>query len=335
MAQILNGEFVRNETNQGSMGGTEVMTMKLAEKLPKELLEKFQIVSSRVKSPLQEDKIRIFWAHDLSGDGENNFLKDKNERDKFHRFVFVSHWQMQSYIQAFNLPWSKCVVLQNAIETVTPSTTRPDAKEELNIIYTPTPHRGLSILIPVFEKLAEKHDHIHLHVFSSFALYGWEERDKEYEPIFEQMDKHPRIHNHGTQPNEVVREQLAKSHIFAYPSIWPETSCMCLMEAMASELVCVHSNFAALPETAANWTQMYQLHEDINHHAGLFYNYLDMIIDQYDTETIQSRLAPASNYANVFYTWPNRVIEWQSFLTMLDQSIDDTTFPKETFDFTT
>lgn len=334
MAEIRNGEFVRNETNQNSMGGTERMTMTLAEKLPKELLEKFQIVSSRIKGDLQEDKIRIFWAHDLPNDPESHFLKDKNNQKKFHRYVFVSNWQMQEYIRAFELPWSKCVVLQNAIEPITP-VAKPDHTEELNIIYTPTPHRGMSILIPVFEKLAEKYENIHLHLFSSFALYGWEDRDKQYEQLFEVAENHPRIHNHGTQPNEVLLEQLSKSHIFAYPSIWPETSCMCLMEAMAAGLVCVHSNYAALPETAANWTQMYQLHEDINHHAGLFYNYMDMIISQYDTETIQSRLAPASNYANVFYTWPNRAIEWKSFLEMLDAAIEDTSFPQETFDFST
>ena len=333
MAEIKNGEFVRNETNQNSMGGTERMTMALAEKLPKELLEKFQIVSSRVRD-LQEDKIRIFWAHDLPGDAESEFLRDKNEMNKFHRYVFVSNWQMQKYIETYAIPWSKCVVLQNAIEPFE-QVEKPDSKEELNIIYTPTPHRGLNILVPVFEKLAEKHENINLHVFSSFELYGWGERDEQFKEVFDQIEKHPRMHNHGTQPNEVVREYLAKSHIFAYPSIWSETSCICLMEAIAAGLVCVHSNYAALPETAANWTQMYQLHEDINSHAGLFYNYLDMIISQYDTETIQSRLAPAANYANVFYTWPNRAIEWNSFLTMLSRSIEDTSFPKEVFSFST
>ena len=334
MAEIRDGVFVRNDTNQKSMGGTEIMTQGVADRMPKELLENFQIVSSRVRD-LQEDKIRIFWAHDLPGDPESQFLADENKRDKFHRFVFVSHWQMQSYIQQYNLPWSKCVVLQNAIEQIE-LVEKPDHKEQLNIVYHTTPHRGMNILIPAFVELAKKHSHIHLHLFSSFALYGWEERDQEFKELFAIADDHPQITNHGTQPNEVIREQLQKSHIFAYPSIWPETSCMCLMEAMAAGLACVHSNYAALPETSANWTQMYNLHENINMHASLFASYLNLVIEKYDDQIIQSRIAPMSNYANVFYGWPNRTTEWHSFLTMLvDQIGDDRAFPKETISFST
>jgi len=35
MAEIINGEFVRNDTNQKSMGGTEILTMKVADRLDK------------------------------------------------------------------------------------------------------------------------------------------------------------------------------------------------------------------------------------------------------------------------------------------------------------
>ena len=48
MAEIINGEFVRNDTNQKSMGGTEMLTMKVADRLDKSLLEDFQIVSSYI-----------------------------------------------------------------------------------------------------------------------------------------------------------------------------------------------------------------------------------------------------------------------------------------------
>lgn len=334
MAEIIDGEFVRNKTNENSRGGTEILTEELSKRIDKELLKEFHIVSSRVKSKLREDKIRIFWAHDLPGDPESKFLKDKNKQEQFHKFVFVSNWQMQAYLQSFGIPWEKCVVMKNAIEGIEPHE-KPSIDDEINLIYTPTPHRGLQILVPVFERLCKEHENLKLHVFSSFELYGWKERDERYRDVFDKMDAHPNIVNHGTVDNSVVRDYLKKSHIFAYPSIWPETSCMCLMEAMSAGLVCVHSNYAALYETAANWTHMYQLQEEANKHGALFYSLLDALIRNYRGAHIQTRLGPMQAYANIFYTWPQRTVEWNSFLTSMREHVKDRSMPKEKFHYST
>jgi len=334
MYQIYNGEFIRNETNENSMGGTELLSQALVNNVDKKILEDVQIVVSRMRDDLDETKVRLFWAHDLPGDPESDFLKKKENHNKFHRFIFVSNWQMQAYMQHYGLPWSKCQVIQNAIDPIAPIE-KPDPKEELNIIYTPTPHRGLNVLVPVFEKLAEEHKNLKLHVFSSFKLYGWEKRDEQYKELFDKIEAHPQMIYHGTQPQSVVREQLQKSHIFAYPSVWAETSCMCLMEAMSAGLACVHSNYAALPETSANWTHMYQLQEDANEHANLFYQILKSVIDNYTNDSVQSRLQPMQTYANVFYSWKQRSVEWTAFLKSLSLNIKDRSIKKAMFTINT
>ena len=334
MSEIRDGEFVRNDTNEKSMGGTELLTMKLAELLNEDLKKEVQIVSSRVRD-LQEDKIRIFWAHDLPGDPESEFMKDRHAIEQFHKYVFVSNWQMQQYLQAYpELQWSECGVLKNAIDPFEEHE-KPDAKEQINLIYHSTPHRGLNILVPVWEQLAEKHPTAHLHIYSSFDLYGWSERNEPYQELFDRIDAHPQMTNHGSQPNEVIREALKEMHIFAYPSIWAETSCLCLMEAMSAGLVCVHSNFAALYETGASWTNMYQMNEDGNRHAGTFFNVLDTVLNNYVEENVQSRLAPMSSYANVFYGWQNRINEWNALCTSLTMQIKDRSFPKPKFSLDT
>jgi len=116
---------------------------------------------------------------------------------------------------------------------------------KIRLIYTPTPHRGLEILVPVFEHIVRDMPDIHLDIFSSFNLYGWKERDKAYEKLFERIDAHPQMTNHGTVKNSVVRDYLGKSHIFAYPSIWKETSGITLIEAMSSRNLIVASDLAA------------------------------------------------------------------------------------------
>jgi glycosyltransferase involved in cell wall biosynthesis len=331
MAEILAGEFKVNDTNENSRGGTERLTRELAEKLGKETLEDFQIVSSRVRD-LAADKIRIFWAHDLPGDPESNFLKDKNLMNRFHLYVFVSNWQMQGYMQQYGIPWSKCVVIRNAIDPI-PEHVKPDPKDGINIIYHTTPHRGLNILTAVFDKLCEKHDNINLDVYSSFNLYGWGERDEQYKPVFDKLEEMPRATSHGAVDHATVREALQKSHIFAYPSIWPETSCLSLMEAMSARNMCIHSNYAALPETAACWTEMYQMHEDQSGHANIMYNMLDGVITNYDN--LKTRADSQASYANIFYTWEARLNEWRAVLEMLKANIKDRSIPKEQFNYST
>ena len=59
-----------NEASKNTKGGTELMAERLREAIPFELLDKFQIIPSRVRS-LDESKVRVFWCHDLPNDGES------------------------------------------------------------------------------------------------------------------------------------------------------------------------------------------------------------------------------------------------------------------------
>lgn len=333
MAEIYEGEFKRNETNENSIGGTELLNYALLDAIPKEKLGDFQIVSSRVRE-LDQEKIRIFWAHDLPQDPENKLFADGIHQ--FHMFVFVSNWQAQGYINMFNIPWSKCLVLQNAIQPIEPKEKPTDT---INLIYHSTPHRGLNILAAVYEKLLEKHDNITLDVYSSFELYGWGKNDENYKMVFDKLESLPTVTNHGTVSNSEIRSALQNSHIFAYPSTWQETSCLCLMEAMAAGNICVHPNYGALYETAANWTEMYQWHEDVSAHASTFYNMLDGVITNYDV--IKPRTASAASYANLFYGWPTRTNEWNAVLQLLSDrypTVESRTFevdPSTIFSYST
>lgn len=301
-----------NEVNSKSKGGTELMMERLYSSISPELLSKFQIIPSRVRN-LDPTKVRILYCHDLPHDPESHHLANEGWK-KFHRLVFVSHWQMQAYINQYNIPYSRCVVLKNAIDPIEP---HEKSQGPIRLGYWSTPHRGLEILVPVFEKLAEKHDNIELDVFSSFALYGWEERDKMYEPLYDRCRAHPRIHYHGAVPNDEVRKQLANIHILAYPNIWVETSCMVLMEAMSAKCVAVHPNLGALAETGANWTNMYQFHENVNDHANIFYDAMNATLETIQDQENYATLPSAKAYADLFYNWNYRAKQWEAFLTSI------------------
>jgi glycosyltransferase involved in cell wall biosynthesis len=297
-------------------GGTELLMNRLRESISPELLDNFQIVPTRITDPLNEDKVRIAYIHDLPGDPSLDYLKDGGWK-KFHLLIFVSNWQMQAFIGAYRIPWSKCLVIENSILPIE-DVTFEKPLDDINLIYTPTPHRGLEILLPAFLELLNDYPTIKLDVYSSFKLYGWEDRDKEYEHLFKICDEHPSITNHGAQPNEVIREALKKATIFAYPAIWTETSCLCLIEAMSAGLVCVHSNLGALYETAANWTYSYQYQEDKEKHKTAFYNIMKMAIENMKSSPHYiARLQNQKIYIDQIHNWNYRKQQWEALLTQM------------------
>jgi glycosyltransferase involved in cell wall biosynthesis len=330
---INNGQLIKSPAAPNSKGGTELLAERLFADIDPKLMDNFQIIFSRAElSDLDPTKIRILYLHDLPNDPASEKLLKNNGHEKFHKIIFVSNWQMQAYLNYYQIPWSKCDVLLNSITPIEDHE-KPDPKERLNIIYTPTPHRGLDILVPVFEKLTEKWDNIHLDVYSSFKLYGWDDRDKQHEKTFEKLKSLPAATYHGSVPNDEVREAIKQSHIFAYPSIWMETSCMCLMEAMSGGLVCVHPNFGALYETGANYTFMYQWQESLHQHANLFYTCMDSAIENVmkSSDDMKLHLTMQKVYTQLFYNWNSRKEHWHQLLTVLNNSIKDRGFPEARF----
>ena len=300
--------------NRNAWGGTELMQNRLYKEMPKQLIDQFQIICSRPRK-LKKDKKKILWCHDLAQDPEVAHLKDGGH-EKYDKLVFVSHWQMNDYMAHLGIPHSSGYVLQNAID---PIEEHEKPTDEINLVYFSTPHRGLDILVPVFETMKNEHfkhikKPINLHVYSSFALYGWPERDEQHKALLDKCKNTEGIIYHGSVPNDEMRENLKKMHILAYPCVWPETSCIVLMEAMSAKLLCVHSSFAGLPETAANWTMMYPVHEVANDHAQIFAQNLFNAVSLLDDDALQQRLHMQKQYADAFYNWDVRAMQWKSFL---------------------
>ena len=317
-----NKESWRNEVNANAKSGSELMMMGLERELGKEFLEDFQIILSRPRE-LDETKIRIFWAHDLPNDPESVKALEKNGWKRFHKFVFVSNWQQQRYIERFGIPWSRCVVMKNAIKKIEVDVEKKwdETTEEtqINFVYHTTPHRGLGLLVPVFEQLSKNYENIHLDVYSSFKLYGWEEADAQFQPLYDAISSNPNMSYHGSVDNDIVREALAKAHVFAYPSVHTETSCIAMIEAMSAGCMCIHPNLGALFETACNWTFMYQFNEEQNRHAHTHYQMLENAIQIIRSGDVglHQKLSGQKSFADISYSWDVRKVEWQAFLDSL------------------
>jgi glycosyltransferase involved in cell wall biosynthesis len=300
-------------TYEGAMGGTEMMDKGLRERVDNDLLEQFYIIKSRVRWTDRRKK-NILWLHDTWTDPEAQHLKEEESRQRFDKLVFVSDYQLNTYNMGLGVPYHESVVLKNAIDPISLVDTAK-SKDQVKLIYHTTPHRGLEILVPAVEAIAkELGDKIHLDVYSSFEAYGWKERDKPYEQIFDMIRNHPQMTYHGYQPNDVVRKALTEAHIFAYPSIWQETSCIAAIEALSAGCEIVCPNLAALPETTGHWANMYQWDERVNQHANMFANRLYGAIMNIRNDNTQKKLVYQKNWADNFYNWDLRAGEWTQFL---------------------
>jgi hypothetical protein len=165
-----------DEASRGSFGGTEVMAREPGRRLPGDLLERFQIVTSQVKT-LAPGKIRVFWCHCTPYARPAAYLANGGWRN-FHRIVFVSNWQAQAFISTFGIPWSRCQVMLNAIEPIAVSGDRlipVPAGTPVRLACTPVPHRGPGILHAVFGLAAQK-------AYADFH-YGWDRRMALWEPF--------------------------------------------------------------------------------------------------------------------------------------------------------
>lgn len=306
----MNG-FEENEISAKAHGGTEITKRTLARFVDEKLASEFQIIPSRVRE-INNEKIRVYWQHDMAEDPEVNHLKNINSRNRFHKLVFSSNWQLHEFNIKLGIPMDEKVqVIETPIE---PLEERTKDSEACNLIYFSTPQRGLELLVPVVEELAKKHSHIHLNVFSSFKIYGWDDADKRYEPLYDKIRNHPNMTYHGFAKQDVLREHLLNSHILAYPSIWQETSCRVLMESMSAGLMCVHPNLAALPDTSGGLTSMYQFNVDVNKHANIFFNYLDHAVQNVNKPEVQKYLRFVKAYADSRFNIGKISSQWDGML---------------------
>lgn len=305
---------LKNVVNPNAMGGTELLREGLFKRLPKHLLDQYNFMLSKVRDEFFDERKSILWLHDLPEDPESHHLKNIESVNKFAKLVFVSHWQQYNYHMLLGLPYEKSIVIKNPIEPIPLHEKPKDGK--LRLIYFSTPHRGLSILESAIRKLRSSRNDFEVDVYSSFKLYGWDQQDQspEWKGLYDRLNELDCVNYHGTVSNDEIRAALQRSHIFAYPSIYRETSCLCAIESMAAGCLAVLPNFGALPETCGEFAWMYNWESDPEIHASKYATILNHAIDGFWNEGVQSTLKLQIAYYNYYYAWDNLIHDWITLL---------------------
>ena len=193
--------------------------------------------------------------------------------------------------------------------------TKISQKIKLILIYHTTPWRGLSLLIKIFKNLNLKN--VELNICSSTKIYGKKFDDKfgtKYKNIFKECEMMDNVNYLGFLENKKVIELLKKTHIYAYPSIWVETSCISAIESMAAGCEIVTTNLGALYETCSPFGTFVGFDRNFTNLEKKYSEVLYSSIKNYWSDSNQKKLKLQSDTINMLYSWDLRSIEWKKFL---------------------
>jgi len=298
-------------------GGTELQVELLHKYADKDLLDKVQITTSvQEKIPLHPTKPNILWQQN-SYDQANihPWFKDKENHKKYDWYVFNSHWCYEKFRMMFDIPTSKSLVIKNAIDKIEPRKLEHTKGDPVKLIYTSTPWRGLNVLLAAMQLV--KNTSVHLDVYSSTQVYGdkfKELNDKNYEALYNQASALINVSYIGYKPNEFIKDNLKNYHMFAYPNIWEETSCIAAIEAMAAGLYCVTTDYGALFETCAEFAVYVPYEKNFIKLATTFASVIDAAANQLHETNVKDHLKLQIDFTNRFYSWDLRKTVWNRFL---------------------
>ena len=209
----------------------------------------------------------------------------------------------------------KSFVIKNATHTFDIVEKQKDNK--IKLLYTSTPWRGLAVLIKSIEILNKTREDFEVDIYSSTKIYGskFDENEKDkFEVLFDKCKNTPNVNYLGYADNDSVRAAVQKAHIYAYPSIFEETSCLAVIEAMSAGCHVVTTNYGALPETCGEFATMIEFDSSGQNLIERYAETLNSVIDNYKNNLYKDDLEMQIKYYNKNYSWETRIQEWKNFL---------------------
>ena len=301
-------------------GGTEILKEQLIAQIPKESLEGINLIGSICHPSLVEkDKINVLWQH-LNYDQPNTqLMKDRKFVDSIDYFIYVSNWQYNRFREFYQIPEYKSFVIKNATHAFEPVKKEPlmISSDKIKLIYTSTPWRGLIVLLKAIEILNKTRDDFEVDIYSSTKIYGsaFDEKEKDkFKDLFEKCKKTKNVNYLGYTFNGEIRRAIEKAHLYVYPSIFEETSCLSIIEAMSAGCHVVTTNYGALPETCGEFATMIEFDSSGQNLINRYSETLNSVIDNYKNGIYKEDLEMQIRYYNKYYSWETRIQEWKNFL---------------------
>ena len=304
---------ILKKINNESLGGSENQLRLLLKHLPDESFKDINLILNNTNHDLiEKNKINVLWVQHFVNQEEAKNLGSKDYVNKLDYIVFNSNWNFEKFQYQFKIPESKSLVIKNAIEKID---FHEKPKDKINLVYHTTPWRGLIHLLKVFKRLNLQNTE--LNICSSTIIYGKKFDSilgKKYENVFEECKNTKNVNYLGFVENNKIIELLKNMHIYSFPSIWPETSCISAIEAMAAGCEIVTSNLGALYETCSPFATFVGFDSNFDNFEKKYQKALENSVKNFWSKENQKKIQFQQEVINLTYSWTVRSKEWISFL---------------------
>jgi glycosyltransferase involved in cell wall biosynthesis len=273
---------------------------------------------------LDQDTRLLLWTGHSIHQPEVESLAEEGVHSLFDAIICVSEWQRSEYIGKFGIPSDRIYVLRNAISPFFQSlffsedTFLQNKLKPLTLAYTSTPFRGLNVLIDVFPEIRASVPEVTLKVFSSMKVYQVSEEidQNQFGILYQKCQEMEGVEYVGSLPQAQLAQQLCQVTALAYPNTFPETSCIAVMEAMASGCGIITSHLGALPETTAGYGYLVPYGSDRHtYHKQFIQTVVDFLVFCHESpEEFYQKMQHQIAFVNESYTWPARAHEWTQIL---------------------
>lgn len=284
----------------------------------------------------------LLWTQHAIDQGAIDPLRDPQECQSYEYVIFVSEWQRRTYLESLKLHPQQTQIFRNCIappfQNLFPAEISPYKTQPPVLAYTSTPFRGLELLLNIFPALRQALPDLTLKVFSSLQVYQLSDQADPYQWLYDQCRQTPGVEYIGSLPQAQLAQELRSTTLLIYPNHFAETSCISVLEAMASGCLVVTSDLGALPETTEGFGKLISLNDDWSAYQqdfvqqtlnllGKLPNSLQKSLQDSSQENSQAHksgnqslnksseyLRWQVNYVNKYYNWQQRALEWSAWL---------------------
>jgi glycosyltransferase involved in cell wall biosynthesis len=273
-----------------------------------------------LKDDYRAQRPLVMWNQHADDQPATEALEFTRERKAWASIAFVSEWQRDQFCTLYWVDREKTRVMRNAISPAFAQAqpARPWFKsgQAPVLVYTSAPYRGLDVLLNAVPVIRSAIPDVRLKVFSGMATLQVKLENDPYAELYRRCTMTEGVEYVGPVPQPELAAELSHAAALAYPSTFPETSCIAAMEAMSTGAMILTTRSGAMPETTAGFGLMIEPHED---ESRLSKEFAQMAIDalaeaRREPDLAEARRAEQIQFARRNYSWPARALEWQSYL---------------------
>ncbi len=275
------------------------------------------LVRTHTKAPL------IGWMH------ESVFAPPMTPAlETFDGMVFVSAWQQRINQHAAQPHWKQAII-RNAMNPAVAASFPPQAEilaakaQPPILLFAGSFARGAFHIPPLLDKIRETRQDFSVEMFCNLNPSRNPDSDAAY---IAWLREQPVIAHIGMVGQQELARRMRRAAIMLAPNPWPETSCIALIEGLASGLDAITTNRAALPETGSGFARQIPLEgadEPTRFNMSLDYNafaqaVLDALQEREEAPAaVEARLRRQIDFFHENYQWSQRVAPWVALVEAL------------------